>query len=84
MPKVTKRKANKNDTPKPNLKDNKSLKKEDQPVITTVDKIDESTSQKGIKRKASSSVEKVNKPTHEIFFLIINLILEHKKSFNNQ
>ncbi len=52
MPKVTKRKVN--------TKNNESLTNEDQPIITIVDKIDESKSTKGIKRKASASVEKVN------------------------
>jgi len=69
MPKVTKRKANKNDTPKRNTKDNESLTNEDQPVITIVDNTDESKSTKGIKRKASASVEKVNKLIYEIVFL---------------
>jgi hypothetical protein len=76
MPKVTKRKVN--------TKNNESLTNEDQPIITIVDKTDESKSTKGIKRKASASVEKVNKLIYEIVFSIINFILEYKKGFNSQ
>jgi hypothetical protein len=46
MPKITKRKAN------------KPINEEDQPVITVDDK---SKSAQGIKRKASTSIEKVKK-----------------------
>jgi hypothetical protein len=69
MPKVTKRKVTKTDTPKRNSKASQSIKEEeDQPVVTIVDKTDESDSKKGVKRKASASVEKVRKFIDEIFF----------------
>ncbi|CAF1231666.1 unnamed protein product [Rotaria sordida] len=64
MPKVTKRKVTKNDIPKRNSKNNEE--EEDTPMITTVDKTNESKSTKGIKRKASSSVEKNVKKTSSI------------------
>ena len=62
MPKVTKKKISKNDAPKRNSKTNElptQEVEEDQPIVTTVDKTDESTVTKGVKRKASSVVEKV-------------------------
>lgn len=60
MPKVTKRKASQNDAPKRNsIKNEIPTQEEDQPVVTTVDKTEESTGKKGVKRKASSTVEKV-------------------------
>jgi hypothetical protein len=83
MPKVTKRQASKNDAPKRNSKDNQSLTEEEQPVITIVDKTDETKSKRGVKRKASVSAEKVNKFIYKIVFYLL-FILEHKKSFNNR
>ncbi len=69
MPKVTKIKVNETDMPKRNSKNNQSIEdEEDQPVVTIVDKTDESNSKKGVKRKASASVEKVKNFTHEIVF----------------
>jgi hypothetical protein len=69
MPKVTKIKVNETDTPKRNSKNNQSIEdEEDQPVVTIVDKTDESNSKKGVKRKASASVEKVKNFTYEIVF----------------
>lgn len=51
MPKVTKRKVNKKNV----------SNEEDAPVITTVDKTDEqTTSTKGVKRKASELIDEVN------------------------
>lgn len=67
MPKVTKRKASKNDAPTQISEDNESLNEEEQPVITTV----ESKSKKGVKRKASSSVEKVNKSIESNIFCLL-------------
>ncbi len=80
MPKVT----NKTDAPKRNAKNNKSLTNEDQTVLTIVDKTDQSKSNKGIKRKASPSVEKVNKFVNEIYFNMIDFILENNEGSNNQ
>ncbi len=69
MPKVTKIKVNETDMPKRNSKNNQSIEdEEDQPVVTIVDKTDESNSKKGVKRKASASVEKVKNFTDEIVF----------------
>lgn len=63
MPKVTKKTVSKKDAPKRNSKTNEistqEVAEEDQPVVTIVDKTDESTSQKGVKRKPSSVIEKV-------------------------
>jgi AP endonuclease-1 len=59
MPKVTKRQASRNDAPKRKSKSNETLdEEEDQPVITVVDKTE---SKKGIKRKASASVQNAKK-----------------------
>lgn len=60
MPRVTKRKASKNDAPKRNsIKNELPTQEEDEPIVTTVDKTEEPTAKKGVKRKSSSTVEKV-------------------------
>lgn len=69
MPKVTKKKVTENS-------------QADQPTVITTDKIDESTSKKGVKRKATSEVEEVKKLPVEILNDLKNWILECKKGSN--